>query len=52
MPVPVIGAQRASSRRSLRLTAFALMATLVVGLGVMANPQVTNAATIKFVVVA
>ncbi len=51
MPVPVIGAQRASSQRSLRLTAFALMATLVVGLGVMANPQVTNAASIKVVVV-
>lgn len=51
MPVPVIGAQRASRQRSLRLTAFALMATLVVGLGVMANPQVTNAASIKVVVV-
>jgi hypothetical protein len=46
------GAQRASSHRSLRLTALALMATLVVGLGAMANPQETNAASnIKVVVV-
>ena len=51
MPVPTNVAQRASSHRSLRLTAFALMAALVVSLGVMANPQHTNAASIKVVVV-
>jgi len=51
LPVPTIGAQRASSHRSLRLTALALMATLVVGLGAMANPQETNASSIKVVVV-
>ena len=51
MPVPTNGAQRASSHRSLRLTAFALSAALVVGFGAMANPQETNAAGIKVVVV-
>ena len=51
MPVPANGAQRASSHRSLRLTAFALSAALVVGFGAMANPQETNAAGIKVVVV-
>ena len=51
MPVPTNVAQRASSHRSLRLTAFALMAALVVSLGAMANPQQTNAASIKVVVV-
>ena len=51
MPVPTNGAQRASNHRSLRLTAFALSAALVVGLGVMANPQETNAASLKVVVV-
>ena len=51
LPLPTNGAQRASSHRSLRLTALALMATLVVGFGAMANPQETNAASIKVVVV-
>jgi hypothetical protein len=51
LPVPANGAQRASSHRSRRLTVFALMATLVVSLGAMANPQQTNAASIKVVVV-
>ena len=51
MPVPTNGAQRASSHRSLRLTAFVLSAALAVGFGAMANPQTTNAASIKVVVV-
>jgi len=51
LPVPQHGAQRASSHRSLRLTVFALMTVLVVGLGAMANPEATNAATRMKVVV-
>jgi hypothetical protein len=51
LPVPTSGAQRASSHRSLRLTAFALMTALVVSLGAMANPQEANAASLKVVVV-
>jgi hypothetical protein len=51
LPVAANGAQRASNHRSLRLTAFALSAALVVGLGAMANPQETNAASLKVVVV-
>jgi hypothetical protein len=51
LPVPANGAQRASTHRSRRLTVLALMATLVVSLGAMANPQQTNAASIKVVVV-
>ena len=51
LPVPTNGAQRASSHRSLRLTAFVLSAALAVGFGAMANPQATNAATLKVVVV-
>ena len=51
LPVSIHGAQRASSRRSLRLTAFVLSAALAAGFGAMANPQATNAATIKVVVV-
>ena len=51
MPVPQEGAQRASSHRSLRLTVFAVMTALVVGLGAMANPEATSAASIKVVVV-
>jgi hypothetical protein len=51
LPVPANGAQRASTHRSRRLTAFALMAALVVGFGAMANPQETKAASIKVVVV-
>lgn len=51
MPVTTSGAQRASIRRSIRLTVFALVATLVVGLGAMANPPETSAASIKVVIV-
>ncbi len=51
MPVPTNGAQRASSHRSLRLTGFAMMAALIVGLGAMATPQAASAASIKVVVV-
>ena len=51
MPVPANVAQRASNHRSLRLTTFALSAALIVGLGAMANPQDTRAASIKVVVV-
>lgn len=51
MPVSPIGAQRASSRRSIRLTVFALVAALVVGLGSMANPPQASAASIKVVIV-
>ena len=51
MPGHASGAQRASFTRSRRLTAFALMAALVVGLGAMANPQAADAATLKVVIV-
>ena len=51
LPVPTNGAQRASSHRSRRLTAFVLIAALAAGFGAMANPQETNAAGIKVVVV-
>ncbi len=51
MPVHTLGAQRAPRHRSLRLTAFAIMASLVVGLGAMATPQETRAASLKVVVV-
>jgi hypothetical protein len=51
LPVHANGAQRASIRRSRRLTVFALMAALVVSLGAMATPQETRAAGIKVVVV-
>lgn len=51
MPVTPSGAQRASIRRSIRLTVFALVATLVVSLGAMANPPQTSAASIKVVIV-
>jgi hypothetical protein len=51
LPVPTNVAQRAASHRSRRLTVFALMTALVVSLGAMANPQETNAASIKVVVV-
>jgi hypothetical protein len=51
LPVHEHGAERASSQRSRRLTAFALVATLVVGLGAVANPAPAEAASIKVVIV-
>ncbi|HEY4634739.1 MAG TPA: hypothetical protein VIH00_12560 [Candidatus Limnocylindrales bacterium] len=51
MPVHASGAQRASLSRSLRLTAFALMTALTVGLGAMANPEPVSAAAVKVVIV-
>lgn len=51
MPVHEQGAQRASTHRSRRLTVFALVAALVVGLGAVANPAPTEAASLKVVVV-
>ena len=45
------GAQRASSQRSLRLTVFALVTALVVGIGAVANPTPASAATVKVVIV-
>ena len=51
MPVQTNGAQRASRHRSLRLTAFAMITALVVGLGGMAHPEAARAASIKVVVV-
>lgn len=51
MPVQPNGAQRASLRRSVRVTAFTLMAALVLALGAVANPSPAAAATIKVVVV-
>jgi phospholipase/lecithinase/hemolysin len=51
LPVTTSGAQRASIARSIRLTALALMAALVVSVGAMANPPETSAAGIKVVVV-
>ncbi len=51
MPVHANGAQRASITRSLRLTAFALVAALVVGIGAVANPAPADAAALKVVIV-
>jgi hypothetical protein len=51
LPVHANGAQRASIRRSRRLTVFALMAAVVVSLGAMAIPSEARAAGIKVVVV-
>jgi len=51
LPVHANGAQRASIRRSRRLTVFALMAAVVVSLGAMAIPGEARAAGIKVVVV-
>jgi len=51
LPVHASGAQRASLSRSLRLTAFALMTALTVGLGAMANPEPVSAAAVKVVIV-
>jgi hypothetical protein len=51
LPVHANGAQRASIRRSRRLTVFALMAAVAVSLGAMAIPREARAAGIKVVVV-
>ncbi len=51
MPVHTHGAQRASRHRSLRVLTFALVSVLALGLGGMAHPNETRAATIKVVVV-
>jgi hypothetical protein len=51
LPVHEDGAQRASFPRSRRLTAFALVATLLVGLGALATPAPASAAGIKVVIV-
>ena len=51
MPVRPRGAQRASTHRSRRLTAFALLAGLAMSLGTLAVPAVTRAASMKVVVV-
>ena len=51
MPVHEDGAQRASTHRSRRLTAFALVATLLVGLGALATPSSAAAASLKVVIV-
>lgn len=51
MPVHDSGAQRASSRRSLRAIALSMVAVLVVALGAVANPAPVDAASIKVVVV-
>ena len=45
------GAQRASSHRSLRLTAFAMVTALVVSLGAVANPAPVSAAAVQVVIV-
>lgn len=51
MAAPRTGAQRASIHRSARLTVFALVAALAVGLGGMANPAPASAHTLKVVVI-
>jgi hypothetical protein len=51
LPVETSGAQRASFRRSSRLTVTALVAALVVSLGAVANPAPVDAATMKVVIV-
>jgi hypothetical protein len=51
LPVTTSGAQRASITRSVRLAVFTLVASLVVGLGAMASPPETSAASIKVVIV-
>jgi hypothetical protein len=45
------GAQRASSQRSLRVTAMTIVTALVVALGALATPPTAEAATIKVVIV-
>jgi hypothetical protein len=51
LPVPTSGAQRASIRRSVRLTVVSLVAALIVSVGAMANPPDTSAAGMKVVIV-
>jgi hypothetical protein len=51
LPVHEHGAQRASIRRSIRVTALSLVTAMVVALGAVANPAAAEAATIKVVVV-
>jgi hypothetical protein len=51
LPVHHTGAQRASSRRSLRVIAFTMVAALVVALGAVANPAPAEAASIKVVII-
>jgi hypothetical protein len=51
LPVPTSGAQRASIRRSIRLTVVSLVAALIVSVGAMANPPDTSAAGMKVVIV-
>jgi hypothetical protein len=51
LPVIADGAQRASTHRSLRLTVVTLMAVLLVGAGVVANPTPAAAASLKVVVI-
>jgi hypothetical protein len=51
LPVHNNGAQRASFRRSVRVTALTMVAALVVALGAVANPAPADAATIKVVIV-
>jgi hypothetical protein len=51
LPVRPIGAQRASIRRSHRVIVTALIAFAVAGLGGLATPQETRAASVKVVVV-
>ncbi len=51
MPVQEHGAQRASSKRSRRLTVLALAAALAVGLGTVAHPAPVAAASLKVVIV-
>ncbi len=45
------GAQRASSHRSLRLTAFAMVTALVVSLGAVTNPAPVSASSVQVVIV-
>lgn len=51
MPVHDHGAQRASLRRSLRVTALSIIAALVITIGAAASPTPAAAATIKVVIV-
>ena len=49
--MPENGAQRASSRRSIRVTALTIVAAFVVTIGAVAHPAPVDAATIKVVIV-
>jgi hypothetical protein len=51
LPVQENGAQRASSRRSIRVTAFTVATALVVALAAAANPVPAEAATMKVVII-